>query len=77
MKIKRWGFYGKDRKTAMPARYSGGREWKKIKKSNVSLRQLSEFQKAVYGGVLVWLGFSIPAKRAGNAAMIITREAER
>ncbi len=70
MKIKRWGFYGKDRKTAMY-------EWKKIKKSNVSLRQLSESQKAVYGGVPGVVGLFDSCEKGRPAAIIITREAER
>jgi len=35
------------------------------KKKTMLVFTPSEYQKAVYGGVLAWLGFSIPAKRAG------------
>ncbi len=73
VKIKRRGFYGKDKKTAMCECVNG----RKKEKGKVSFRQLSEFQKAVNGGVPGVVGFSIPEKRAGTAAIIITREAER
>ncbi len=61
------------KKTAMCECVNG----RKKEKGKVSFRQLSEFQMAVYGGVPGVVGFSIPEKRAGTAAIIIIREAER